>query len=72
MVRTQQSGVGVDRLLPLDGPTPEGAGPVVEAPGDPYADSLGCSSPLPSGDGLQVVHAQDDTDDLLGITAKVV
>ena len=33
----EHPGVGVDRLLPLYGPAAEGAGPVVQAPGDPDA-----------------------------------
>ena len=37
----QRPGAGVDRLLPLYGPAAEGAGPVVEDPGDPDAQTVG-------------------------------
>ena len=37
----KRPGAGVDSLLPLYGPAPEGAGPVVETPGYSDADAVG-------------------------------
>ena len=54
-----------DRLLPLYGLAAEGAGPVVEAPGDPDAQALGGAAALPAHDRLQVVNSLDHPYDLL-------
>ena len=45
----------MDGFLPLDGAAPEGAGPVVDAPGNPDAQSVGSAPAFPAYDGLQVV-----------------
>ena len=52
-------------LLPLDGPAPELAGAVIEAPGYPDADPVGRALALPADDGFQVVHALHDPDEML-------
>ena len=61
----EHPGVGVYRLLPLYGPAAEGAGPVVEAPGDPDAEVLGGAAALPAHDCLQVVNSLDHPYELL-------
>ena len=61
----EHPGVGVDRLLPLYGPAAEGAGPVVEAPGDPDAEALGGAAALPAHDRLQIVNSLDHPYELL-------
>ena len=63
----QEAGVVVHRLLPLDGATPEGAWPVVDAPGDADAEPVGGALPFPAHDGPQVVDVLDDPDQLLGL-----
>ena len=64
--QSQRAGIRVDCFLPLDGPAPELAGAVVEALGDPDADPVGGALALAADDSLQVVHALDDPDELLG------
>ena len=65
VVRPEHPGVGVDRLLPLYGPAAEGAGPVVQAPGDPDAEAVGCAAVLPLDHRLQVVNSLDHPYELL-------
>ena len=43
----QQAGIGVDRILPLNGAAAECRGPGVEAPGYPDADPVGSAPALP-------------------------
>ena len=59
----QQAGVLVDGLVPLDAPAPEGAGPVVDAPCDPDAESVGAALALSAGDGLVVVDVLHQPDE---------
>ena len=58
----QESGIGMDGFLPLDGAAPEGAGPVVDSAGDPDAQAMGAALAFPPHDGLQVVHLLEDPD----------
>ena len=58
-------GAGVYRLLPLYVPAAEGAGPVVQAPGDPDDEALGRAAALPADHRLQVVNSLDRPDELL-------
>ena len=58
----QESRIGMDGFLPLDGAAPEGAGAVVHAPGHPDADAVGYASALRAHHGLQIIHALDDRD----------
>ena len=57
----------MDGFLPLDGPAPEGAGPVVDSAGDPDAQSMGGAAAFPPHDGLQVVDVLEDPYKLLGL-----
>ena len=60
----QHPGVGVDCLLPLYGSAAEGAGRVLETPGDPDAEAAGRAATLPPDHGLQVVNSLDYPDEL--------
>ena len=57
----------MDRLLPLYGPTPEGAGPVVQAPGHTDAHAVEGAAAFPADHSLQVVNALDHRDRSLGL-----
>ena len=52
-------------FIPLYGSAPEGAGPVVQAPGRPDAEAVGGALALPPDHYLQVVHVLDQPGELL-------
>ena len=62
----EESGVGVDVLVPLVGLAAEGAGAVVEAAGDADAYAVGGAAALAAGDGFDVVDAVEKPDQFFG------
>ena len=61
---SEQDGVLVDCLFPLDDPAPEGAGPVVQAPCNPDAQAVGGALAFPAHYGLDVIDILHDSDQL--------
>ena len=61
----QESGIGMEGLIPKGGSAAEGAGPVVDSAGDPDAQSMGGATALPAHDSLQVVDVLEDPYKLL-------
>ena len=47
----------MDGLLPFNGTAPEGCGAVIDAPGDPDAEVVGCALALQAHHGLQIIRA---------------
>ena len=60
--KTEQTRVLVHGFLPFDCTASEGTGAVVNAPGDPDAQSLGGAAPFPAHDGLDVVDTLRGSD----------
>ena len=54
----------VHGFLPFDCTASEGTGGVVDAPGDPDAQSVGGTAPFPAHDGLDVIDIVHDPDQL--------